>query len=153
MGHRWTPYHPTGWRVKATGWMKKRRRPRFGQTPLLFMKRENTSELSSPVNLCWTNSKGRFNTKANGHRMASKKKSKGSKKKTPTCGNPLGCIRPANGTDGIGYCMHCEDDTCNYLREVGGPWGGPWGGGSFLSKNQAALSGVTQAEWERWNKK
>jgi len=22
-----------------------------------------------------------------------------------------GCIRPANGTDGLGWCMSCEDDT------------------------------------------
>ena len=27
------------------------------------------------------------------------------------CGNPAGCYRPANGTDGIGWCMMCEDDS------------------------------------------
>ena len=88
-----------------------------------------------------------------GSQMTSDKKSEGSKKKTQTCGNPMGCIRPANGTDGIGYCIYCEDDTCNYLREEGGPWGGPYGGGVFHSKAQAALSGVTQEEWTKWNKK
>ena len=30
------------------------------------------------------------------------------------CGNG-NCHRPANGTDGIGWCMHCEDDSSNAL--------------------------------------
>ena len=75
------------------------------------------------------------------------------KDKIETCGNPMGCIRPANGTDGIGYCMHCEDDTSNYLRVIGGPWGGPYGGGVFRSKEQAALSGVSEEQYNAWNNK
>ena len=68
------------------------------------------------------------------------------------CASTLGCVRPANGTDGIGLCMHCEDDSMNYLREKGGPWGGPYGGGVFRHYAQAALSGISEEEYNRWER-
>jgi len=66
------------------------------------------------------------------------------------CKNPLLCVRPANGTDGLGLCMHCEDDLMNYLRVKGGPWGGPNGGGVFHSAEQAALSGIDKETYRIW---
>jgi hypothetical protein len=66
------------------------------------------------------------------------------------CKNSLGCVRPANGTDGLGLCMHCEDDLMNYLRVKGGPWGGPNGGGVFHSAEQAALSGIDKETYRIW---
>lgn len=66
------------------------------------------------------------------------------------CANSLGCVRPANGTDGLGLCLHCEDDSMNYLREKGGPWGGPYGGGVFHSAQQAALSGIDEETFLEW---
>lgn len=66
------------------------------------------------------------------------------------CKNPLLCVRPANGTDGLGLCMHCEDDLMNYLRVKGGPWGGPNGGGVFHSAEQAALSGINEETYWIW---
>jgi len=66
------------------------------------------------------------------------------------CVNPLGCVRPANGIDGLGFCLHCEDDSMNYLREKGGPWGGPYGGGVFHSAQQAALSGIDEETYNKW---
>ena len=35
----------------------------------------------------------------------------------PICRNPE-CNRLANGTDGQGYCMYCEDDIDNYADVV-----------------------------------
>ena len=37
-------------------------------------------------------------------------KRRNEKKFKPKCRND-GCLRIANGTDGIGFCMHCEDDA------------------------------------------
>lgn len=68
------------------------------------------------------------------------------------CKNSLGCVRPANGTDGLGLCMHCEDDLMNYLQVKGGPWGGPNGGGVFRHYSQASLSGISEEEYNRWER-
>jgi len=66
------------------------------------------------------------------------------------CASTYGCVRPANGTGGIDLCMHCEDDSMNYLQEKGGPWGGPGGGGVFRSAQQAALSGIDEETYNKW---
>lgn len=42
-----------------------------------------------------------------------KTKTKRKKQQRGRCKNPVGCYRPANGTDGHGWCMHCEDDASN----------------------------------------
>ena len=38
----------------------------------------------------------------------------------PICKNKP-CLRIANGTDGIGFCMHCEDDASNRLTDPNSP--------------------------------
>lgn len=65
--------------------------------------------------------------------MSTEKKASKKQATSSRCGNPNGCYRPANGTDGIGWCGYCEDDSGNNqpmndkLRKQYEPEWTPWG--------------------------
>ena len=101
-----TPFNPFADKAKEVREsMKERRNKRWGGRPLNHLSRDEDSTSLR---------------EANKLREDKRKEAKSQRKFKPKCQNDP-CLRIANGTDGIGFCMPCEDDASNRLTDTNSP--------------------------------